>query len=438
MKSKRLPATVVAALVLMSASANSAITLWVHDGDDLGRIDMTSPTSGTFTYVGKFGTGATGPAGTTWGDTFGATRNAMTDIAFNGDGTVLYGLSCAQGATNNANSYLWMISTVTGVATLVTTSGNNIPGDGTLPAGSDGVDSFTLTNALGLGSNGQMLTAISTDKTIYSIDLSNNSSTILGNFVTSNSTVKYSGGDIVTHEGSTYLTASAQKNLGGNNVTNYLVEMNLSDLAASTLVGAFSYSSGTDLYDNMHGLVSTPFGLYAFDADSKAMALVDTTTAGLTPVTLTGSTAALSGFFGAASVPEPSRAMLMLAGLAGMTLRRRRSPRRRLFPATAETFRDGPSHDRAGKEAEHDRRDGRSDAGIHARLAPLQGLQRAPHHLLGRQADQFLPAAVRVHAIGAARTFAKVCRRGAGADGGDDDIIVCQLDTERFGETRDK
>lgn len=318
----------VLVLTCLPAPAGAAVTIWVHDGDDLGRIDLSSPTSGTFSYVGKFGTGATGPSGTTWGDAFGSTANVMTDIAWDAAGSTLYGISMAQGATNSANSYLWTINSSTGAAGMVTSSGNNIPGDGTLPGGTDGVDSFTLTNTLGATAGGQMLTSTSTNRTIYSLNTSSNASTILGDFSTSNATIKYSSGDIATHDGRTYLTASAQKYSGGDNVTNYLVELNLGNLAASTLIGGFSYNSGTDLYDSIHGLASTPYGLYAIDSNNKALALVNTTNASLTAVTLSGSTAALSGFFGAASVPEPSRAGLLLIGVSGLVMRRRRTPAR--------------------------------------------------------------------------------------------------------------
>jgi hypothetical protein len=82
-------------------------SVWVNDGDDLGRLDFSSPTSAAFTYIGKLGVGATGPGGSTWSDVGGATANTMLDINWDAGRTALYGISAGRPASEFADSHPW-------------------------------------------------------------------------------------------------------------------------------------------------------------------------------------------------------------------------------------------------------------------------------------------------------------------------------------------
>lgn len=305
-----------AALLLPSHLARAAASIWVHDGDDLARIDFSSPTTASFTYVGKFGTGPTGPNATFWSDTIGASQNVMIDIAWNATGTTLYGLTAAQSGTNNANSYLWAINPFTGAASLVTPNGNGIPGDDSLPAGTLGRDSSTITNALGLAADGRMLTGTQTDRILYVLDVTTNTATPLGAFGTS-PVARISAGDIETYNGITYLLASTSPYVGGEGEINYLVALDPDELLASVVVGPLPLS-----FDAGWGLAATPDGLYALDGNSRTVSLVDTATGMLTPVALSGNVTTLDSFSGATStIPEPATLTLLAAALV-LPLRR--------------------------------------------------------------------------------------------------------------------
>jgi hypothetical protein len=300
----------IAALVLPSPLARAAGSIWVHDGDDLARIDFSSPTTASFTYIGKLGTGATGPNATIWSDTFGASQNVMIDIAWNASGTTLFGLSAAQSGTNNADSYLWAINPITGAAALVTPNGNGIPGDDSLPAGTLGRDSFTITNALGLAADGRMLTGTQTDRILYVLDVTTNTATPLGAFGTS-PVARISAGDIETFNGITYLLASTSPYVGGEGEINYLVALDPDELLASIVVGPLPLS-----FDAGWGLAATSDGLYALDGNSRTISLLNTANGMLTPVTLTGNVAALDTFSGATStIPEPATLTLLASAL---------------------------------------------------------------------------------------------------------------------------
>ena len=298
--------------------SQAADVIWIHDGDDLARLEFSSPTSATFHYIGKFGVGATGPAGTVWNDLAGPTLNSMLDINWNSDSTKMYGISSAQGGTNSSDAYLWTIDPKTGAATQVG-GGNAIPGDGTLPSGSNGRDNFTIPNALGLAADGRMLTAINTDNAIFSIDLATNTATLLGAFG-GNPTVKVSSGDVAAFRGATYLIASQATYAGGVGETNYLVKLDLADLPASSIVGPLAPS-----FDSGWGLASTADGLYAIDGDSKTVGLINLSNGQLTPVAIAGDTTALTYFSGASSVPEPGPGMFAVL-IVFIGLRRGRRP----------------------------------------------------------------------------------------------------------------
>ncbi len=198
----------VAAIAFMGLST-PAHSSTMYISDSFGQLGTVDTTSGLVSVIGSFG-------------------QILTDIAFDPNGN-LFGISF---------SNLFSIDVETGSTTLI---------------GAHGVAGG---NGLVFGSDGTLYAAGYSTSNLYSLDVDTGTGTSLGDMGFSSS------GDLAFLDGDMYLSGSR-----GN-----LVSIDLSDLAASSVVGTFGVSSvygiATDDASSMYAVAGT--SVYSVDTVTGA------------------------------------------------------------------------------------------------------------------------------------------------------------------------
>ncbi len=306
MKMRKLAVSSLVATLLFVAHSHAQSTpavgpygsIWVNDGNQIGRFDFTSPTAATFTALPVL----------QFGDFSKAGINIMTDIAWAPDYSAMYAVTRHDMGDDFFLQGLSQFDPNTGLG-LVLSNNNNI-----------GQVNRTVANGAGFV-NGALYTAVDDITELFQINITTGVYTEIGT-VTAGGTDYYGAGDIVFYNGAAYSLSLTDPS--GAGVNNYLVRLDVDDPSNSTLMGLVG--TGSDTFTNGFGIAAIDgVGLYAV-GNGKELFLLDPDNPGsLTAVTITGDTSAFSVFNGAtaAPVPEPS-AFALLGGCLGLWMWKRK------------------------------------------------------------------------------------------------------------------
>lgn len=282
----------------MSPAVGAYGSIWINDGDSVGRVDLSSPTSGTFTMLPQLNI-----PGTNFSDGFSRHVNTLTDIAWSSDYSTMYAVSTRgrSGSTQYANFLQFDVNTG---------AGSFLSENQTVMYGGN----VNVINSLGYGSDGKLYSGSDDETLLMRFSESTGQLTKLG------STGFYSQGDIVTYQGTTYALMGTGHSGGGSR---HLIQLNLADPFASVNLG------GLPNIQKAYGLAAIEgVGIYAVDADAKKIYKLDLNNLGSPTEVMVNGSIGLASFEGAtaapAAVPEPTSTALLSLGGVALLLRRRK------------------------------------------------------------------------------------------------------------------
>ncbi len=275
-------------------------SIWVHDGNQIGRLDLTSATTATFTALPELQFGTFSKDG----------NDRLTDIAWAPDFSSMYAVARYYHHEGLVLQGLSRFDPNTGLG-VVLSDDNDI-----------GQINFTIANGAGFV-NGILYSAVDDNSELYSINTTTGLFSLVGN-IAAGGVSYYGAGDIVSYNGNVYSLSLAVPSSAG--VDNYLIRLNMSDPSNSTLMGMMG--TGASMFTDGFGLAAVEgVGLYAIGNGKEVFWMDPTNPANLLAVTITGDTSAFdvfNGATGAAAVPEPSTIAILTISFGLCLLQRRR------------------------------------------------------------------------------------------------------------------